>query len=120
MNRAGIYWFPIRPDITIEKVSGVGLGRCYSQTTYRVTANRRLTRDQLETLARIGIIPAGQEFGIISQCDGKEEPAFSDEVEPTALDRDGHPTATARIDITNRLNFPYWVYECYERTDSSD
>lgn len=120
MKREGIYWFPIRPDISVDHTGGMSLGRCYSQTNYRVTANRRLTRDQLNKLAEIGIIPAGQEFNVTSQCDGKEEAAFWDEVEPTALDRDGHPTATARIvDVKNR-KFTYWVYECYERTDSSD
>lgn len=118
--REGIYWLPTRPDFTIEKVRGVGLGRCYSQTTYRVTANRRITPAQLNQLAAIGIIPAGQEFGVLSQCDGKEEPAFYDEVEPTAIDRDGLPTATVRIVDARRRSFPYWVYECYERTDSSD
>lgn len=118
--REGIYWLPTRPDVTIERVSGMGLGRCYSQTNYRVTANRRLTRAQLHGLANLDIIPAGQEFGVLSPCDGKEEPAFFDEVEPTAIGRDGLPTATVRIIDVKRRSFPYWVYECYERTDSSD
>lgn len=118
--REGIYWFPIRPDITIENAGGASLGRCYSQTNYRVTANRRLTRAQLTGLAELGIIPVGQEFEIVSQCNGKEEPAFIDDIAPTAVDRDGLPTATVRIVNVQHLKFPYWVYECYSRTDSSD
>lgn len=118
-------WTPTRPMLTIERNGSAALGRCYSQGNYKVTSSSRLSKAQLEGMARLGVIPAGQEFGVSSQCDGHEEPAFVDEVPCTVQDIRGNKLDEPAINPWTKQpytphRFPYFVYECWERTDSSD
>jgi len=113
-----------RPSIAIVCTGGRSLGNCYSESTFEITARRRLERKQIHALWDAGFIGYGQEFGVTSQCDGNEEPAGVDIV-PCTVEIDGKPTGDAPINpytgnMYEPYNEPYYVYRTYARVDSGD
>lgn len=119
-----VVWKPTRPHLTIEVTGGAQLGRCYHETRYRVTSRNKLSQEVLVGLSDLGLMPRGQEFGVRSPCDGKEEPAFYDLVEAVVVDAQGNKLDKPALDYSGKPVPPrkigYYVYDCYERTDSGD
>jgi len=109
-----------RPQLTIELTGGRSLGRCYSETTYRVTSTRKIPRDRLLVLNGEGFLGFGQEFGINSPCDGEEKPAGHDTL-PCVNEDTGEPGVNPYSGMSYPdIQSPYYVYECYSRCDSGD
>ena len=120
-----IYKSP-RPNLSIECTGGANLGNCYNASYWRVTSRFPLKSDVLHELNKIGVLGFGQEFRILSTCDGTEQPAGFDEAPPVDVDdRTGEPTgkeprAWNGALLTKPSKQVYYVYECEARCDSSD
>lgn len=117
---------PIRPDLAIEIDGSAKLGNCYYSTTYRITSRFKLTRWQIEALAAAGFLGCGQEFRILSQCDGTEEAHGTDELQCVVYDN-GKRTDEPPFNPYSRdgsqyppITKPYYVYRAERRVDSSD
>lgn len=114
-----------RPTLTVEHTGNSSLGRCYSESRYKVTSRRRLSRASLNALFSAGFLGVGQEFGVRSPCDGSEVAAGHDFVPCVIVDSDGIPTDESPINPYSGepyapVSDPYYVYECYSRCDSGD
>jgi len=120
------YYVNDRPHLVVERARGrVAVAHCYSSTRVRVTSLGRLSERELRGLFSLGLLACGQEFRIVSRCDGSEPPAGHDEVPCVAFDAatgarlagpainpySQEPYAPARV--------PYYSYECEVRCDSS-
>ena len=119
-----VVWKPIRPHLTIEVTGGTQLGRCYHETRYRVISRNKLSQEVLVGLSDLGLMPRGQEFGIRSQCDGKEEPGLFEEVPASVVNDKGERLNEPAMGYFGKPMLPvtvgYYIYDCYERTDSGD
>lgn len=124
-DRSFVYLNP-RPTLVIEHVGGGQLGNCYSGSTWRVTSTTKLTAAKLVALNAAGVLGIGQEFYVRSQADGKEAAAGEDEVPCVTVDRrTGKPTGEPPINpysgnLYGSHKYPFYVYECESRCDSSD
>lgn len=106
-----------RPDLVIRCVRTEKLGNCYYATTYSVESkSRRLTKEDLTTLYKLGLLGYGQDFRVISKCDSKVEAAIRDET-PCVLSTTGDPCGNPKHAPST---VPVYVYECETRVDSSD
>lgn len=124
-NRSYVY-MNTRPQLSVEHTGGRHLGNCYYATSYKVTSLKRLSRETVKGLFDLGFMGYGQEFNVISPCDGKEPPAGTDEVPCTTVDRwTNKPTGEPAINPYSGLPYgpslqEYFVYECESRCDSGD
>jgi hypothetical protein len=111
-------WVNPKPDLSIQATGSTKLGRCYYEGRYKIVSYCKLTSDQIQALWKAGFLGAGQQFGIKSQCDGKEAAAGYDVVEGHMRDDNGN-----RLDdppTHGPTNFYYYEYETYYRCDSGD
>ena len=104
------------PTLTIKIVSSAKLGTCYYSTTYRVTSKAvRLSAEKLAQLSRAGVLGQGQEFRVLSQCDGQEVPNAYDKVACTVTEDGG----ACQNPQHKWFEVPYYSYDCERRVDSS-
>ena len=114
------------PILTVELQSSVSLGHCYHGSTYKLTVTSRLSKKALHGMYVAGLFGAGQEFRVLSPCDGKEEPAGFETVQAKEYDM-------ATMKVVNEspvnefskkpfptMNEPFYVYLVERRTDSGD
>ena len=73
---------------------------------YRIISERKLDRDDIMALREIGLLGYGQEFTILTPCDGSEKIDPSETI-PSPL---GKPY----------VDMQFYVYRCYDMVDSSD
>lgn len=114
-----------RPDLTIECTGGKSLERCYSASYWRITSLNRIKKDTINQLFQLGLVGIGQAFDIRSQCDGKEPPAFVEEIAAVEFDMMG--AIVPGMPINEYSGKPFapsrqhvYVYECETRCDSGD
>lgn len=74
-----------------------------------------------------GIFGAGQEFNILSPCDGKEAPAGFDAVPPVVVDKANHKEIPGLVAVNEYskepygpMNSPFYEYRVERRVDSGD
>lgn len=84
------------PKLRIESYGG----------NYRIISERKLSKDDIMTFRNIGLLGYGQEFTILSPCDGSEE-------------KDPKETIPCPLGPNYSPMF-FYVYECYDMVDSSD
>lgn len=118
-----------RPHMTVSGGPSVQNGPCQSTSTYRVESHLRLTPEKLQHLFAAGVLGVGQEFRVLSQCDGKEEAAFLVEVPCVEIDRrtGKRITPEGQVPINpysgkscGTHSYPFFVYECSTYCDSGD
>lgn len=123
-----------RPTLTIEHSGSRSLGRCYSETTYKVTATSPLSPETISAFQAAGLLGIGQEFrsrqvladGGTVAVNEQQEPSGTDAVHGIEVDEfTGKPTGNAAVNpYTGKQyaphNFFHYVYECVTRCDSSD
>jgi len=111
-----------RPRLVIESKGGANLGRCYNAQYFEVTSTKVLCRDDLNTFFDMGLLGFGQEFTV-------EGPLSDEDHEPTGMDLVRCVnTETGESPALNPYSgepypdreFPYYVYSCESRVDSSD
>jgi hypothetical protein len=109
-----------RPELAIKYLGEKNLGRCYNGFYYMVTSTRRVSEAQITGLRDLHFFTGGQQFGVNSQCDGKEEPAGIDIVK-CVDEKTGEPATSP---YTGKLypdrEEPYYEYMIEVRVDSSD
>lgn len=116
----------VRPQLVIESKGGRSLGHCYTASSYRITSLSKLTAEKIQGLFNLGFIGYGQEFNVLSKCDGTEEPAGIDQVPCTVVDeRTGEvlnepPTNPYSGKLYAPSATPYYVYDTESRCDSGD
>lgn len=123
-----------RPVLTVETTGGRSLGRCYSETTFRVTTLQPLARRDMEALGSIGVLGVGQELSFSFQtASGAAEPLPESTDWPfvgvptgydtlrgaEADDVTYHPTGRA-LENPPTAQRGYYVYNVVRRCDSSD
>lgn len=115
-----------RPQLVIESKGGRSLGRCYTASSYRIISLSKMTAEKLQGLFRLGFIGYGQEFEIISKCDGTEEPAGIESIPCIVIDErtgavlDEPPTNPYSGKLYEPSQSPYYVYDTESRCDSGD
>lgn len=116
--------FSNRPAITISALSSRQISRCYSEGTYKIVSSSRLSSEKISALWNGGFLGAGQEWGIKSQCDGKESPAGFDTLDAFMVDDNGkvldEPAVNFFGDPVKPVERPYYEYVTYYRVDSGD
>ena len=127
-------WRNPRPVLVVEPAGGRQLGRCYYETTYRVTSTSPLTGKALLGLRDAGVVGYGQEFATYQVLASGQRgpvletqtPSGADEVECTEVYEDtGKPTGRPAINPYSgkpygTQKFSYYTYECVTRCDSGD
>lgn len=113
-----------RPSISVSFLSTKKLGRCYSEGKYKIVTTNRLSEDKIAALWKAGFLGAGQEWGIQSQCDGKEKPAGYDTLEAFMRDDNGNrldePPVNYFGEPVKPAQSPYFEYITFYRVDSGD
>lgn len=132
-----------RPDLVIEKTGGAKLGSSYYSTLYRVVSTRVLTAGQIANLRSAGLLGSGQEFSCVQILEGGKKigllpegashierfsapPSGHDEVQCKEInDHTGEVIRSPSINpYTGKpdrsIKIPFYVYECEDRSDSSD
>jgi len=123
-----------RPTLTIEHSGSRSLGRCYSETTYRVTSTSALSPETIAVFQKARLVGIGQEslsFQVLADGSkvaiGKQhEPTGYDVVEGTEVDEHtGKPTGRPAVNpYTGKPygshSYSYYVYDCVTRCDSGD
>jgi len=116
-----------RPMLVVESRGGASLGRCYNACYFRVTSRVKISRERMLKLRDAGFLGFGQEFSILSKCDGSEQPAGHDSLPCVECDSStGKPTgrAPAINPYSGKQYEPieeaYFVYDVETRVDSSD
>jgi hypothetical protein len=123
-----------RAKLTIEHSSSRSLGRCYSESTYRVTSTSPLKPLTIEAFRAAGLLGTGQEFlsfqvlpdGRRVPLSEQQEPSGTDLVEGLEVDEfTGKPTGSAPLNPYTGKPYPphsfsYFIYECVTRCDSGD
>jgi hypothetical protein len=118
-------WQQTRPKLVIERTGGGAISNCYSGDTWRIISTFRLTKEKIVALYKLGLVGFGQEFGVLSQCDGNELPAGYDTVDCVEVTPKGEALPGPAINpyseepYTSML-FPYYIYECWSKCDSGD
>lgn len=97
----------------------------YSGDTWRITTLYPLKKETILELNKLGLVGFGQEFGVLSQCDGKEQPAGYDTVECVEITKSGEMLPGPAINPYSgepyeAKKLPFYCYECYSRCDSGD
>ncbi|NBW12915.1 MAG: hypothetical protein EBR82_33310 [Caulobacteraceae bacterium] len=129
-----IIWRNPRPTLTVEPAGSRQLGRCYYESTYKVTSTSPLTPETITALRTARLVGVGQEFSSAQVlADGRkiplvevQDPSGADEVEAIEIDTDtGKPTGRPAVNPYNGNPYPlhkfsYYVYECVTRCDSGD
>lgn len=118
-------WRNSRPVLVVEFIGSRQLGHCYHETRYRVTSRERMIRKRLLALFDAGFLGLGQEFDVVSICDGTESPAGEDIVPCVVVNELGNVLDEPAINPYNEKPYPpsphpYYVYECSTRCDSGD
>jgi len=114
-----------RPQLTIELIGGKNISRCYDEHTWKITSTFKLKPEKIKALYELGLVGFGQEFVVVSQCDGKEQPAGKDEVAcvettPQGIELPG-PAINPYTDEPYKPTFySYYEYICVSRCDSGD
>jgi hypothetical protein len=123
MNKTCVY-VNSRPSITVSFLSSKSLDRCYSEGTYKIVSTNRLQSKQIDALWKGGFLGRGQEWGIRSQCDGKEEPAGYDTLEAYMIDDHGNRLDEPAVNFFGEPVKPdksaYFEYVTFYRVDSGD
>jgi hypothetical protein len=124
MKKSFVYRNP-RPALVVESTGGRQLGRCYHESTYRVTSRDKLSKKRLQALFEAGFLGVGQEFFVVSPCDGTEAPAGEDLVPCVVIADSGETLDEPAINPYSGKPYPpaphhYFVYECRTRCDSGD
>ncbi len=101
------------------------ISNCYSGDTWRITSTQRLKNETIVAMNKLGLIGFGQEFGILSQCDGKELEAGHDVAECVEITPQGTVLPGPAINPYSGepyapINYPFFVYDCWSRCDSGD
>ena len=125
-----------RAVLTIEHSGGRSLGRCYSETTYKVVATSPLSSETLGAFRAAGLVGVGQEFLVYQVLPGgdripvgekqTQNPSGTDVVEPQRVDEfTGAPREGVAMNPYSGLpyaphTFYNYVYECVTRCDSGD
>jgi len=115
-----------RPQLTIESNGGKSLGHCYTASYYRITSQRKLTRETIRKLFESGFLGSGQGFAVQSKCDGQEAPSGHDEIQCIVVDRrTGEQLNESAInpysgELYKPIMAPYYVYDTETTCDSGD
>lgn len=123
-----------RPTLTIEHTGSRDLGRCYSETTYRVTSTAPLSPETIDAFRAARLVGIGQEFQSFQiLTDGsrlavgvRQDPSGTDAVEPLEIDEfTGKPTGNEAVNPGTGRPYPphsffHYMYECVTRCDSGD
>lgn len=130
-----VYYIDPRPLLTVESTGGSLLGRCYSESTYRVTSRNPLPRAFFDTLRDSGVVTNGQEFGVsLETPDGKRVPVQEEVKWNNQPEATGHvvidgtevdewtkkPTGRTFPNEANPYHSKHWIYHVVVRCDSSD
>jgi len=113
-----------RPKLVIERLSKKEISNCYEESSWKVTSDYPLKKETIVGLYKLGLVGIGQEFSVISKCDGKEEPAGYDTVECVEVDSNGKalpgPAINPYSDEPYKPHkYAYYEYICISRCDSS-
>jgi hypothetical protein len=127
MGTTQVYWINKRPIMTVVMEESHQYGRCYYGTTYKVTSTIRITREIFHQMFLGGVFGAGQEFNVLSQCDGKEVPAGFDAVPAVVVDKATNKEIVGVVAINEYskepykpMNSPFYEYRVERRVDSGD
>lgn len=119
-------WHNPRPRLAIELVRSWIPRNCVQMSVYRVTSTPfRLTPEQFTKLDAAGFLGSGQSHRLLSQCDGKEAPAFFDSVTCKDFDAAGNLVRDPSLNDKGEPAFPphdieVFVYEVERLCDSGD
>lgn len=72
---------------------------------FRIISDKKLTKDDIMSLRKIGLLGYGQEFKILTPCDGSEK------IDPAETMKS--PLGKPYSDLQ------FYVYHCYDLVDSS-
>lgn len=107
------------PTLSVDRVSGSNLGRCYNEHIYEVKSYIPITDERMTKLREAGFLGYGQEYGIRSR---RVEVDMSQPVEVN--EATGEPTGAPAYDYRGELVAPHpqnvYVVVFYDRIDSSD
>lgn len=123
-----------RPNLVVESTGGRSLGRCYTESTFRITATQPINRKAILALGEAGVLGYGQEFGFsFRNAEGKEEPVPEsvawpfvgvptgyDEVPGVEVDEWTYEPTGREVTPPRFTQIGYYVYEVVRRCDSSD
>lgn len=132
-------WLHERPSLVIEDLGGARLGHHYVAMRYKVTTTQEMSMAMLIALRELSFLGYGQEFSAVQvTSDGKRErighlrdafkpapPSGVDLVKCVTIN-----TISRKVIDEPAINpmtgepypikeFPYYVYECESRADSS-
>lgn len=116
------YWRQEQPLFQIDRQHSLDSQPypCCSVNGYRVRSMRKLTREALQGLFKLGLLGSGQEFRIHGIVDGNETPA-GHYVAPCVDEKTGLP---AKNPVTGLgypdHKYPYYDYLTSTLCDSSD
>lgn len=111
-------WINPRPRLTIDMVRS-HYRNCVTTTVYRVTSTPfRVTRNQIDSLDKAGLLGSGQGFRVLSPCNGEEPPAFRDSVPCREFDAAGNAVGHAKDFPPHDVDV--FVYEVERICDSGD
>lgn len=115
-----VFYFPPRPDLVIQQISGGLLSRSYSETLYEITSRHQLDAKAIALLSQAGLLGFGQAYDIV-----KSE-VFAEAAPPVSVDaRTGKPTGAPPVaangqPITNTYDYTYHRYTIRRICDSGD
>lgn len=115
-----------RPELVIELKGERSLGRCYSESNWKITSMSKLTSEKIRELYRSGFLGMGQEFHILSKCDGTESYAGVDLVDCVVVDEDTNEVLSEQAinqytgEPYTPIEMKYYVYNTITRCDSGD
>lgn len=105
------------PFFTIRTVEGSTLGNCYYSTIYEIRSVKKLSKQDILTFRKIGLLGFGQYFMIQSACDGSESCCETYKYWPYdryTEQRERYYTGEPYI-----IEQKFYVYRCESRVDSS-
>ena len=118
------YFIDPNPVIAIHRGESKELGRCYSGGEYKIVSTKKLKSQDILKFWDMGLLGYGQEFSIMSKCDGTEEPAGFTEVEGVMMDKFGKKYNDPPVDWAGNpakpTKFFYYEYITHWRCDSGD
>jgi LysM repeat protein len=111
--------------LKIEIAGSKQVGRYAWTTTYQITCQHRLNSVQLNRLRSAGVLGIGQQFVIMSPCDGSEAGTLID-VPFVEINDESHQIVNSNP-VNRYSNKPYgstkvtiYTYICQDLTDSGD
>jgi hypothetical protein len=125
MSKNTFCWKHDRPLLVIERTGGGAIATNYSGDTWRITSTYPLKKEKIEALYKLGLVGFGQEFGILSQCDGNELPAGHDLVQCVEITPKGEVLPGVATNPYSGKPYepkllPYYEYNCWSKCDSGD